>query len=95
MLSQITNVHSCDYKLSEEGSEIFDNLENLEPFLSDEIKMTLMYIAGYIARNDNQTSEYEIHFYSEKYGKYTHGILKVPSVHTCQWLFFVSSLSIK
>ena len=28
---------SCDYKLCEEGSEIFDNLENLEPSLSNEI----------------------------------------------------------
>ena len=26
---------SCDYKLCEEGSEIFDNLENLEPSLSN------------------------------------------------------------
>ena len=28
----------CDYKLYKEGSEIFDNLKNLEPSLSDEIK---------------------------------------------------------
>ena len=28
---------SCDYKPYEEGSEIFDNLENLEPLLPDEI----------------------------------------------------------
>ena len=82
----------CDYKLCEEGSEIFDNLESLEPSLSNEIKMALVYIAGYITRNDNQPSECETHFYYEKYGKYTnltdHGKLKVPSNHTCQWLFF-------
>ena len=30
---------SCDYKFCEEGSKIFDNLENLEPSLSNEIKM--------------------------------------------------------
>ena len=29
---------SCDYKLCEEGSEIFDNLENIEASLSNEIK---------------------------------------------------------
>ena len=29
-----------------------------------------MYIAGYITRNDNQPSEYETHFYNEKYGQY-------------------------
>ena len=40
--------HQCtfyDYKLCEEGSEIFDNLENLEPSLSNEIKTALVYIA--------------------------------------------------
>ena len=83
---------SCGYKLYEEGSEIFDNLENLEPFLSYEIKMALVYIAGYITRNDNQPSKCETHFYYEKYGKYTNltdrGKLKVPSDHTSQWLFF-------
>ena len=51
-----------------------------------------MYIAGGITRNDNQPSECETHFYYEKYGKYTNltdrGKLKVPSDHTCQWLFF-------
>ena len=58
---------SCDYKLSEKGSEIFDNLENLEPSLSNEIKMVFVYIAGYITRNNNQPSECETHFYHEKY----------------------------
>ena len=56
---------SCDYQLCEEGSEIFDNPENSEPSLSKEIKMALVYIAGYITRNDNQTSECEMHFYYE------------------------------
>ena len=37
---------SCGYKLCEEGSEIFDNVENLEPSLSNEMKMALVYIAG-------------------------------------------------
>ena len=34
---------SCDDKLCEEGSEIFDNLENLGPSLSDQIKMAPAY----------------------------------------------------
>ena len=83
---------SCDYKLCEKDSEIFDNLENFELSLSSEIKIALVYIAKYITRNDNQPSECEIHFYYEKYGKYTnltdHGKLKVLFDHTCQWLFF-------
>ena len=53
--------------------------------------MALVYIAGYITRNDNQPSECENHFYYEKYGKYTkltdRGKLKVPFDHTCQRLF--------
>ena len=61
---------SCDISCKE-GSEIFDNLENLEPSLSYEIKIALVYIAGYITRNDNQPSECETHFYYEKHGKYT------------------------
>ena len=87
--------HQCtsyDYKLCDEGSEIFDNLENLEPDLSNEIKMALVYKAGYIKRNDNQPSACENNFYYEKYEKYTNlidrGKQKVPSDHTCQWLFF-------
>ena len=90
---------SCDYKLCEEGSEIFDNLENLEPSLLNEIKMAFVYITGYITRNDNQPSKCETHFYYEKYGKYTNLTdlekLKVPSDCTCQWLFFVSFFSIQ
>ena len=42
----------CDYKLSQEGWEIFDNQENLKPSLSDKIKMALLYIVGYMW-NDN------------------------------------------
>ena len=57
------------YKLCLEGSEIFNNLENLEPSLSDEIKISIGYLAKYITRNDNQPREYETRFYYEKYGK--------------------------
>ena len=54
--------------------------------------MALVYIPGYITRNDNQPSECKTHFYYEKYGKYTNltdcGKPKVPSDHNYQWLFF-------
>ena len=52
-----------------------------------------MYIAEYIARNDSQPSENEICFYYKEYRKYTNSIdrgkIKVPTEHTCQWLFFL------
>ena len=68
MLIQVTNV--CPVIINfEQCSEIFDNLENLEPSLFNEIKMALVYFAGYITRNDNQPSECKTHY--EKYGKYT------------------------
>ena len=54
--------------------------------------MALVYIAGYITRNDYQPSECEANFYYEKYGKYTNSTdrrkLKVSSDHTCRCLFF-------
>ena len=82
---------SCDYKLCQEDSEIFDNLKNLESSLSNEIKITLVYIAGYITSHDNQPSECETHFYYEKYEKYTNltncGKLNVPSDHAWWWVF--------
>ena len=34
------------------------------------MKIALEYIAGYITRNDYQTSKYKTHSYFEKYGKY-------------------------
>ena len=55
-------------QLCQDDSEIFDNVKNLEVSLSDEIKMAIVYIAGYISRNDNQ---YETHFYYENYEIYT------------------------
>ena len=34
------------HMIGEEGLEIFDDLENLEPSFSDKIKMTLVYVVG-------------------------------------------------
>ena len=42
--------------------ELFNNLANLESSLSDEIKIVLVYIAGYVKRKDNQPSECETKF---------------------------------
>lgn len=78
---------SCKYKLFDKGSEVVENLEDLESSLSDEIEMTLVCIAGYVTRNDNQSSECENNFYYEKYRpihSIDHGKLKVPSDHTQQ-----------
>ena len=39
---------ACSYVLCEEGSEIFDNLSELEQSISLETKMSLVYIACYV-----------------------------------------------
>ena len=48
--------------------------------------MSLVCIARYITRKDNQPKEYETYSYYEKYEKYTNSINrgkpKVPSNHT-------------
>ena len=83
---------SCDYKLCVDGSEIFDDLENVWRCLFNYIKMVLVYIAEYITRKDNQPRKCETHFYYKKYGKYTNfterGKVKLPSHHICLWLLF-------
>ena len=86
----------CSYKLSEEASEVFDNLESLEVSLPEQTKKALVYIAGYITRKDEEKPEDELlnqtEYYFEKYGDYTQmidrGGLKTPSDSSCQWTFF-------
>ena len=46
--------------LSEEGSEIFDNLSELEQSISLETKMSLVYTAGYVTRKDKELYENEL-----------------------------------
>lgn len=88
----------CNRQLSEHESKVFDNLENLESNISDNTKMCLIYIAGYIVHktenNDNDTFDYY-----EKFGAYldhlNRGGLKKPGDCVCQfvilcYIFFMS-----
>ena len=88
---------NCGYLLDECASEIFDNLNELESSLSEDIKSTLFYILGYVARHDKQyfTENFEdgeTKFYYETYGKYTQelnrGGLNIPPDRICQWSIF-------
>ena len=82
--------------LDEEGAEIFDNLEKLEKSISLARKMTLVYIAGYVARKDPELSEKDLlsqtTFYHQRFGDYLdsldRGSLNIPSDCSCQWTFF-------
>ena len=70
--------HMClqySYRLDEQGSEVFDNLVQLENSLTISTKTALVYIAGYVTRKDEELPEKDLldvtTFYFEKYGSYT------------------------
>ena len=85
--------HSCDkcgFLLTENLCNVIDNLPNLEKSLSMDCIMALVYISGYIMRNDSITED--SHFYFEKYGNFLNemnrGGLKIPGDSMCQWVIF-------
>ena len=72
-------------------AEIFDGLPELESSVTEDTKMVLLYIAGYITRYNSASSETflnETTFYHQKYGQYLDtmdkGGLNVPPDSTCQ-----------
>ena len=87
---------ACGYLLDEESAEIFDNLEKMEESIPLATKMSLVYIAGYITRNNPELSEMDMliqtTFYHQKYGNYLNsldrGQLNIPSDCACQWTLF-------
>ena len=62
------------FLLDENSAEIFDGLSELESSVPEGTKMVLVYIVGYIARNDSGLSEEklwnETNFYRQKYRQY-------------------------
>ena len=87
---------NCRFFLDENSAEIFDGLPELESSVSEDTKMVLVYIAGYIAGNDSGSSEEkllnETTFYHRKYGQYLdamdRGGLDIPTDNTCHWSVF-------
>ncbi|XP_047135436.2 uncharacterized protein LOC124812623 isoform X1 [Hydra vulgaris] len=84
---------NCGFLLDESSAEIFDNLPNLESFISSDTNMALIYISEYLTRKDNELSENELlektTFYHQKFGQYIESIdrggLNIPTDNTCQW----------
>ena len=73
----IESGHSCfnySFLLNENSAEIFDVLPELESSVPEDTTIVLVYIAGYITRNDSGASEekvlHETTFYHQKYGQY-------------------------
>ncbi|XP_066923516.1 uncharacterized protein [Clytia hemisphaerica] len=90
--------HCCDkcfFALDRDGISLLNQLEEEEMSIPVETKMSLIYMAGYVARKD-EMSEQELFdatmFYAQKYGKYLHeldrGGLKIPTDTICQWTMF-------
>ena len=52
--------HQCalyHYKLSEDCCKIFDHLQDLESSIADDVKISLIHIAGYFTRNDKERTK--------------------------------------
>ena len=83
----------CSYRLDGQGSELFDNLVQLENSLTISTKTALVYIAGYVTRKDEELPEKDLlevtTFYFEKYGSYTdeldRGQFNIPTDSACQY----------
>jgi len=81
----------CNFRLNEDMCSVFDNLPELEFSLTDDVKMSLVYIAGYISRHEDEAHEGAYAYY-DHYGGYlkehNRGGLKVPRDCICQWVMF-------
>jgi len=83
--------HKCGYFLSGKSLEIFQHLEDLEPSLSNDVKMSLIYIAGYIVRKEDPGNN-DTFMYYDRFGTFLSGLnrgrLCIPPDTVCQWVMF-------
>ena len=85
----------CIYRLTPDECEVLDHFPELESEVQDEVKGTLVYIAGYIFRKselDVIDEECESKMYFESFGSYTAGLdrggLCIPNDSQCKWTIF-------
>jgi hypothetical protein len=82
---------ACLRDFNEKESDIFDNLDSLQCGLSDSVKKSLVYIAGYVAHKAGVNKEDTTSYY-EQYGSYldrlNRGGLTKPGDELTQWVFF-------
>jgi len=94
-----SNGHSCEkclYMLQDDDSfNVFHNLSEIESQLTKEVKMSLVYIAGYVVRNDAPNDNDTFYLY-EEFGDYIRGMncggLCIPRDNICQWVFYSYAL---
>ena len=82
---------NCGYLLHEEACHVFDTLPHLETKISTDVKMSLVYIARYVTRNDDPVSD-DAQFYFHNFGLFLKtmdwGGLNIPTDSYCQWAIF-------
>ena len=64
-----------------------DNLPELESSLSVDTIMTLVYIAGYVVRNDDDDVD-DTYFYWKNTNEMDRGGLTIPGDSACQWVIY-------
>lgn len=94
ILKDVNSIHNCDkcaYILGDRECAIFETLDQLEDYLPQDVKMTLVYIAGYVIKKQAFAVD-ETFFYYEKFGEYfktlNRGGLTIPGDHVCQWVYY-------
>ena len=85
----------CEYITDDEVCVIFDLLPKFECHIQDNIKMALLYIAGYVTKDDNPDEIALINdtsLYYKKYGDFIESLdrggLKIPIDAAVQWTVF-------
>ena len=83
------NYSSCGFMLTEDMCTIMDNLPKFEDRTSEDTKIALIYIAGYIVRKNYIEDTFKYH---QKYGAFVNdlnrGGLTIPGDSACQWSFY-------
>lgn len=91
---EISSSHLCDkcnYVMQDDTLfNVFHNLPVIESNLSKEIKMCLVYIAGYVSREDPPCEDTSFCF--DQFGEYVREInrggLNFPGDNICHWIFY-------
>ena len=81
----------CGYLPNEAVCDMLENLPELERYLDIDTKMSLVYISGYICRQDDDNDD-DTYFIYEKFGDFVRDInrggLKIPGDMICQWTIY-------
>ena len=85
----------CKIDFDEKTLDVIASVQEIEHKIENETKQSLVYIAGYLARN-SELNEDELFesttFYHQTYGSYLdeldRGGLQIPTDTVCQWTIF-------